>query len=177
MTEKVGFVGLGTMGQPMAGRIMGAGFPLTVWNKTAGKTADLADKGRQGRRFAERSGSSIGYHCFHDLRRSCTGGDHLRRFRNRGRHQIGVRLHRYVDSRSRELHARCKGRRGEGRQDASSARVRIDGPRFCRDTRPSWPLETRRHLIAVRRSSEPWDRRSSMWVRATRPVISSSFST
>ena len=33
MAEKVGFVGLGTMGQPMAGRIMGAGFPLTVWNR------------------------------------------------------------------------------------------------------------------------------------------------
>jgi 3-hydroxyisobutyrate dehydrogenase-like beta-hydroxyacid dehydrogenase len=45
MTEKVGFIGLGTMGQPMAGRIMGAGFPLTVWNKTASKTADLEKKG------------------------------------------------------------------------------------------------------------------------------------
>jgi len=45
MAEKVGFIGLGTMGQPMAGRIMGAGFPLTVWNRTAGKTKDLAAKG------------------------------------------------------------------------------------------------------------------------------------
>jgi 3-hydroxyisobutyrate dehydrogenase-like beta-hydroxyacid dehydrogenase len=45
MTEKVGFIGLGTMGQPMAGRIMGAGFPLTVWNKTISKTADLEKKG------------------------------------------------------------------------------------------------------------------------------------
>ena len=45
MAESVGFIGLGTMGQPMAGRIMGAGFPLTVWNKTASKTKDLASKG------------------------------------------------------------------------------------------------------------------------------------
>ncbi len=45
MTEKVGFIGLGTMGQPMAGRILGAGFPLTVWNKTVSKTADLEKKG------------------------------------------------------------------------------------------------------------------------------------
>ena len=45
MSEKVGFIGLGTMGQPMAGRILGAGFPLTVWNRTSTKTADLAQKG------------------------------------------------------------------------------------------------------------------------------------
>jgi len=45
MAEKVGFVGLGTMGQPMAGRILGAGFPLTVWNRTKGKTDELVKKG------------------------------------------------------------------------------------------------------------------------------------
>jgi len=45
MGEKVGFIGLGTMGQPMAGRILGGGFPLTVWNRTAAKTADLVKKG------------------------------------------------------------------------------------------------------------------------------------
>ena len=45
MSEKVGFIGLGTMGQPMAGRILGAGFPLTVWNRTSVKTADLVKKG------------------------------------------------------------------------------------------------------------------------------------
>lgn len=45
MSEKVGFIGLGTMGQPMAGRIIGAGFPLTVWNRTAAKTEDLVKKG------------------------------------------------------------------------------------------------------------------------------------
>lgn len=43
--EKVGFIGLGNMGQPMAGRILGAGFPLTIWNRTPAKTTDLAKKG------------------------------------------------------------------------------------------------------------------------------------
>jgi len=45
MNEKIGFIGLGTMGQPMAGRILGAGFPLTLWNRTPAKTEDLAKKG------------------------------------------------------------------------------------------------------------------------------------
>jgi len=45
MAEKVGFIGLGTMGQPMAGRIMGAGFPLTVWNRTKGKMDEVVKKG------------------------------------------------------------------------------------------------------------------------------------
>lgn len=45
MSERLGFVGLGTMGQPMAGRILGAGFPLTIWNRTIAKTEALAKKG------------------------------------------------------------------------------------------------------------------------------------
>src|SRR5688572_11401359 len=31
----VAFLGLGSIGRPMAARIAGAGFPLTVWNRTA----------------------------------------------------------------------------------------------------------------------------------------------
>ena len=42
---RVGFVGLGTMGAPMASNIARAGFPLTVWNRTASKTASLAALG------------------------------------------------------------------------------------------------------------------------------------
>lgn len=45
MSKKVGFIGLGTMGQPMAGRLLEAGFPLTVWNRTKAKTEELAKKG------------------------------------------------------------------------------------------------------------------------------------
>jgi 3-hydroxyisobutyrate dehydrogenase-like beta-hydroxyacid dehydrogenase len=42
---RVGFIGLGTMGAPMASNIARAGFPLTVWNRTASKTASLAALG------------------------------------------------------------------------------------------------------------------------------------
>jgi len=41
----VGFIGLGIMGRPMAGHLLKAGFPLTVFNRTRSKTADLAAAG------------------------------------------------------------------------------------------------------------------------------------
>lgn len=34
---KIGLVGLGHMGRPMAARLAAAGFPLTVWNRTPGR--------------------------------------------------------------------------------------------------------------------------------------------
>jgi 3-hydroxyisobutyrate dehydrogenase-like beta-hydroxyacid dehydrogenase len=39
---RIGFLGLGIMGSRMAARIVGAGFPLTVWTHTAGKAAAWA---------------------------------------------------------------------------------------------------------------------------------------
>jgi 3-hydroxyisobutyrate dehydrogenase len=41
----VGFIGLGIMGHPMAGHILRAGFPLTVFNRTRSKTTGLAAAG------------------------------------------------------------------------------------------------------------------------------------
>ena len=38
----VGFIGLGSMGLPMAANIAAAGFPLVVWNRTASKSGTLA---------------------------------------------------------------------------------------------------------------------------------------
>ncbi|MBI4342281.1 MAG: NAD(P)-dependent oxidoreductase [Candidatus Omnitrophica bacterium] len=38
---RIGFLGLGTMGAPMAAHIARAGFPLTVWNRTAAKVEPL----------------------------------------------------------------------------------------------------------------------------------------
>ena len=37
----VGFLGLGTMGAAMAANVAKAGFPLTVWNRTASKMEPL----------------------------------------------------------------------------------------------------------------------------------------
>ena len=42
---KVGFVGLGRMGTAIAGRLADAGYDLAVWNRTAGKDADLVKRG------------------------------------------------------------------------------------------------------------------------------------
>lgn len=43
--ERIGFVGLGTMGAAMAGHLAGAGHPLTVWNRTPGKAGELVELG------------------------------------------------------------------------------------------------------------------------------------
>jgi 3-hydroxyisobutyrate dehydrogenase len=45
MSEKVGFVGLGIMGQGMSRNLLKAGFELTVWNRTASRMAPLVEAG------------------------------------------------------------------------------------------------------------------------------------
>jgi 3-hydroxyisobutyrate dehydrogenase len=45
--ERVGFVGLGTMGAAMAGHLARAAYPLTVWNRTPGRAASLLELGAQ----------------------------------------------------------------------------------------------------------------------------------
>ncbi len=42
---RVGFVGLGTMGGAMAANVARAGFPVTAWNRTPGRAADLGELG------------------------------------------------------------------------------------------------------------------------------------
>jgi len=43
--KRVGFIGLGIMGKAMAGNILKAGFPLTVYNRTQSKSAELKADG------------------------------------------------------------------------------------------------------------------------------------
>jgi 3-hydroxyisobutyrate dehydrogenase len=43
--ERVGFVGLGTMGAAMAANLAREGFPLTVWNRTTGRAQTVLDLG------------------------------------------------------------------------------------------------------------------------------------
>ena len=45
MTETVGFIGLGSMGLPMARRLLDAGYALRVYNRTHGKAVELLDRG------------------------------------------------------------------------------------------------------------------------------------
>jgi len=44
-SEPIGFIGLGTMGEPMALNLVKAGTPLLVWNRTRSKSALLAKAG------------------------------------------------------------------------------------------------------------------------------------
>jgi len=43
--ERIGVVGLGTMGGAMAASLVRAGFPVAAWNRTAGRTGELEELG------------------------------------------------------------------------------------------------------------------------------------
>lgn len=43
--DPIGFIGLGVMGQPMALNLLKAGYPLTVFNRTAARAVPLAEAG------------------------------------------------------------------------------------------------------------------------------------
>ncbi len=45
MSDRIGFIGLGIMGKPMAGHLVKAGYEVTVWNRTASKTREIAKAG------------------------------------------------------------------------------------------------------------------------------------
>ena len=45
MDAAVAVLGLGNMGEPIAERILAAGFPLSVWNRTPEKAAPLVERG------------------------------------------------------------------------------------------------------------------------------------
>ena len=45
MNETIGFIGLGNMGQEMALRLVEAGWPVRVWNRTRDKTSELVKRG------------------------------------------------------------------------------------------------------------------------------------
>ncbi|MEM2402124.1 MAG: 2-hydroxy-3-oxopropionate reductase [Candidatus Bathyarchaeia archaeon] len=57
--KRIGFIGLGVMGKPMAINLLRAGYPLTVWNRTRSKMDELIAMGANGasspREVAERS--------------------------------------------------------------------------------------------------------------------------
>ncbi len=43
--KTIGFIGIGLMGGPMSSRLLDAGFPLSVWNRSPEKSLPLVDKG------------------------------------------------------------------------------------------------------------------------------------
>ena len=59
MSDRIGFIGLGIMGKPMATRLVGAGFPVVVHNRSPEAVEELAAEGAETasspREVAERS--------------------------------------------------------------------------------------------------------------------------
>ncbi len=45
MSDVIGFVGLGSMGLPLATNLLESGYKLRVYNRTAAKTDALVEKG------------------------------------------------------------------------------------------------------------------------------------
>jgi len=63
MAKKVGFIGLGMMGNPMSKSLLKAGFELTVWNRTPFKMEEIVKLGAKpagsAREVAEKSDVTI----------------------------------------------------------------------------------------------------------------------
>lgn len=53
MTKKIGFIGLGTMGKPMAKNLLSAGYPLVVYNRSKGAVRELEASGVRGANSAK----------------------------------------------------------------------------------------------------------------------------
>ncbi len=47
MKPRVGFIGLGVIGRPMAGRLLEQGLPVAVWNRTASKADGIVNRGAE----------------------------------------------------------------------------------------------------------------------------------
>ena len=45
MGDRIGFIGLGIMGRPMAKHLVDAGYEVTVWNRTQSKASELMEAG------------------------------------------------------------------------------------------------------------------------------------
>jgi 2-hydroxy-3-oxopropionate reductase len=45
VSERIGFIGLGIMGRPMAGHLAEAGYAVMVWNRTRSKMTPLVERG------------------------------------------------------------------------------------------------------------------------------------
>jgi 2-hydroxy-3-oxopropionate reductase len=53
VNERIGFIGLGIMGRPMAGHLIGAGYAVTIWNRTRSKMAPLIERGAAAANFPQ----------------------------------------------------------------------------------------------------------------------------
>ncbi len=57
--QKIGWIGVGRMGGPMAERLLKAGYDVSIWNRTRAK-ARLRPRSRRARRAASSAGKGSG---------------------------------------------------------------------------------------------------------------------
>jgi 3-hydroxyisobutyrate dehydrogenase-like beta-hydroxyacid dehydrogenase len=70
MRMRIGFLGLGTMGEPIANNLRKAGHDLTVWNRTAARADHIVSKGGKLARTAREcaAGRDLVFTCLSDER-------------------------------------------------------------------------------------------------------------
>ena len=78
---KVAFLGLGVMGDPMAGHLVNAGHSVTVYNRSSAKASNWSEQHKGGHQPTPReaaAGQAIVFACVgndDDLRSVCLGED------------------------------------------------------------------------------------------------------
>jgi 3-hydroxyisobutyrate dehydrogenase len=68
MRMRIGFLGLGTMGAPLANNLRKAGYAITVWNRTGARAATLVEKGAEPARTPREcaAGKDLVFTCLTD---------------------------------------------------------------------------------------------------------------
>jgi 3-hydroxyisobutyrate dehydrogenase len=112
---KLGYVGTGLMGAPMAARLIDAGHAVTVWNRTAAKAAPLVEKGaKQGSSAADvAANSDIVFMCLTDtkaVRDAVFGADGIAQGAREG--TVLVDFSSIQPEATREMSTRLKGESG-----------------------------------------------------------------
>ena len=89
MSSKIGFVGLGIMGRPMAKNLLKAGHTVTVYDIMPAGMDDVVAAGRGQRRVAEGRGQPDRHHHHDGARRPGSGAGGAGAERRPGRREEG----------------------------------------------------------------------------------------
>lgn len=119
--EKLGYLGLGMMGFPMARRLLNAGHELAVWNRSSGKAAALVEVGAKAAAHPRDVGATAGiiFMCVTDAKaveEVVFGGDGLATVEGAGK--LVVDFSSIHPDAARSIAARLKAANGMGWIDA-----------------------------------------------------------
>src|ERR1700736_3251207 len=119
--EKLGYLGLGMMGFPMARRLVNAGYDVAVWNRSAGKAAALVEAGAKLKAHPGEvaATASILFMCVTDaaaVEEVVFGGNGLEAVNGAGK--LVVDFSSIHPDAARDIAARLKAKNGMGWVDA-----------------------------------------------------------